>query len=326
MGKEDSKMRVFKLFLRFLIFLTTCFRFYCINQYDIQLNKVEEQNSLQKPKINFVMYFTDAVQTHSTFAYKINEAYARFMNLSIVLVEENDDNNFDVEDVRWNKVKILLNLLNDPAESDVDYWIWLDSDLVFVNFTFNISNLIKQYENFEIILSREINPANGVANTGSIIVKNSEWSQKFFQSWWYDFDHVSAMDQHSFEELHSKFANIPPVNRILLLPETAINSEFPGLWKHRDDLPILHLAGESNFIRAIILQRIWENYLDRFDATKPLITRAELDSIDYFLAHLNEWRLIASDLRRQSSSSHDFNVERLQMVRYTLCSFSHNFV
>lgn len=272
------------------------------------------------------MYFTDAVQTHSTFAYKINEAYARFMNLSIVLVEENDDNNFDVEDVRWNKVKILLNLLNDPAESDVDYWIWLDSDLVFVNFTFNISNLIKQYENFEIILSKEINPANGVANTGSIIVKNSEWSQKFFQSWWYDFDHVSAMDQHSFEELHSKFANIPPVNRILLLPETAINSEFPGLWKHRDDLPILHLAGESNFIRAIILQRIWENYLDRFDATKPLITRAELDSIDYFLAHLNEWRLIASDLQRQSSSSHDFSVERLQMVRYTLCSFSHNFV
>jgi hypothetical protein len=291
---------------------------------------------LKSSNVKFVMYYTKEIEHHAAYAAKINAIYGMIYNIDMVLVNSSSSDQFDTEDVRWNKVKIFLDLLEakDPA---VDYYIWLDADLVFVDFSFNIKSIMEQNPNVDIIMSREVNPANGIANTGSMLVKNTNWSLMFFQKWWLDYDHSAAMDQHAFENLLSRQSeSFSSSNRVLLLPETAINSKFPGLWTHNDSLPILHLAGESNFIREEIFRLGWQNLCSSVASSShaenneendnnknsnnlfsKIITRQLLDSIDYLSLHLQEWDQIIEKSHfflNQTMNSQLFELSDVQQV------------
>jgi hypothetical protein len=267
----------------------------------------------------FVMYFTEMIQNYSRYSLQINQFYGAAHNIGMILIDETDDASFDKEDVRWNKVKIIYNLMSNESHSFIEYFIWLDSDLFFVDFNYNFSELLLNYSSYDVIISKEINPLNGIANTGSIIVRNSPWSKKFFHSWWYDYDH-NSMDQHAFEVLYRSYDVATVASRVKLLYENDINSEFPGLWTFQNGLPVLHLAGESNFVREEILKTAWTNFrlcnLSSSGVCKEsIITREELNSIDYIPLHFREWESILQTLQALSLKE-PLLLEDVVRVRY----------
>ena len=84
---------------------------------------------------------------------------------------------------------------------------------------------------------------------------------------------------------------------VLLAMDTMMNSEFPGLKTFSEDQPVLHIAGESNFIRKHILHH-WLQ-LCRYQEGKgvgELVRKSFLDDIDYVALHGEEWSAINSDL------------------------------
>jgi hypothetical protein len=264
----------------------------------------------------FVMYYTDMIRSYSGYSFKINQFYGSIHNVGTILIDEMDDPSFDKEDVRWNKVKIIHNLLTNESHSVVEYFIWLDSDLFFVDMNYNISDLLVNYSTYDIIISREINPMNGIANTGSIIVKNSPWSKHFFHSWWYDYDH-NSMDQHAFEVLYHNYDLSTVSCHVKLLNENEINSEFPGLWTFQNGFTVLHLAGESNFIREEVLKTAWNNLqLVNSSFSRSIMTREELDSVDYISLHFREWDSILQTLQMMSVT--ELVLEDLIRVRYRI--------
>lgn len=246
-----------------------------------------------------VTYYTHHIIDHAYYTFAINSLYAKYHDANLLMLSPSTGHEFDTNDQRWNKVKIILDMLEQCSNfENQQYLIWLDADLIFVDFSFDLTAIIQKFPLTDIIISREINPKNGIANTGTIIVKCSVWSRWFFSKWWNDFDRSAGMDQHAFERLYVQSAI---TSHITLLPDNAINSRFPGLVTYQDQEPILHVAGESNFIRKHIFKVAWENLCYQSAATTtvaltdgppPLITREILDTIDYVVLHEEEWKAL----------------------------------
>jgi len=111
---------------------------------------------------------------------------------------------YESRDQRWNKVKIIevllsqlqqqyrnqstssfsssssssssslspsSNILSHPSSShssQVEYIIWMDSDLIILNFDFDFNHITTRYPTADIIISRDAYPDNGMVNTGMI--------------------------------------------------------------------------------------------------------------------------------------------------------------
>lgn len=270
----------------------------------------------------FISYYTHHIRNHALYAYALNSIYATQFCSSLHMLSPSTGHDFDKHDQRWNKVmiieKYLLKFLSTLEESDNNsphYLVWLDADLIIVDHKLDFYNdLAKKYPHRDIIISREINPMNGVANSGCFIVKVSAWSLRFFQTWWRIRDRTEGMDQHVFDYIYYHDPNgLDCQNHIELLDVDAINSKFPGLINYEDHQPIFHLAGESNFIREHIFKLSWESLcggilaenqyisLERYSFelfydVRLNISRKFLDNIDYIALHEQEWQSIHQDV------------------------------
>eukprot|EP01032_Pedospumella_encystans_P030840 gene30840-34808_t len=123
----------------------------------------------------------------------------------------------------------------------------------------------------DLIISADVEPLNGMVNTGCMIVRVSSWSQTFFQEWWEATDRVNGMDQHVFDLLYRRRKNAEEVNtanglahnerideKIAILPTYALNSHIPASRHQEPHHNILHLAGESSVVRAHIFQKAYQ--------------------------------------------------------------------
>jgi len=64
---------------------------------------------------------------------------------------------YDNHDQRWNRVKIIENAI-DPVNGflkDMEYIIWIDADLIFINLDYNLIDIINANTNADIIISSE---------------------------------------------------------------------------------------------------------------------------------------------------------------------------
>lgn len=276
-------------------------------------------------KITFITYSTPNIESYARYTFLINEYYARSHQHSLLCKSPQTGDNFDRNDQRWNKVKILYNEVNLRInDSGVNYLVWLDADLFIANHSFYFGDIIGQHNESDIIISREVDPANGIANSGCFMVKVSSWSLTFLDTWWSAWDHTTGMDQHVFDHLYH---NLPTIaDHITLLPFTALNSRFPGLIHHRDEDPILHLAGESNFIRQHIIEIAWNGLNDPayYHDTHPDwilppfgLSRNVLDSINYTQLHEREWNRILQQISN-ANSAQDWDAASLQAMQYDI--------
>lgn len=208
-------------------------------------------------------YSTTNIFGYGAFSLAINTAFAQHHRLGLRLLTPNDGANYEPRDPRWNKVQILLQELElQGGRRDgrgEEYAVWLDSDLVFLDFSLRFDDIISQYPSADVILSADPEPANGVANTGCIIVRNTLWARSFLRRWWHRFDRAQGMDQHAFtklwEEEGGRQTRGDISQHVKILPMHVLNSHIPAWTYQLPQHRVLHLAGASNLFRAAVFQQ-----------------------------------------------------------------------
>ena len=115
-------------------------------------------------KIGLVTYTTKNILGYSAYSLAINAAYAAHRVYRHKILTPEDGAGYEPADERWNKVKILADALS-PTEGawsqhfdGVDYVVWMDADLVVVDFEFNVEDIVSQYPDKDILLSTDPHP------------------------------------------------------------------------------------------------------------------------------------------------------------------------
>ena len=158
-------------------------------------------------KFIIITYSTNSIIDYTLYSFGINALYAHSksqhhhhhqdhnpVDATINIYSTSPSGGFEYEsrDQRWNKVKIIEVLLSQlqqqyrnqstssssssssslssasSSSSQVEYIIWMDSDLIILNFDFDFNHITTRYPTADIIISRDAYPDNGMVNTGMI--------------------------------------------------------------------------------------------------------------------------------------------------------------
>jgi len=132
---------------------------------------------------------------------------------------------------------------------DFDYILWVDADLIILDMNFDVLDLVALHPEADILISAESAGSSTLVNSGSILVKNSQFSRKFLRSWWGSSDdRIFYSDQEQFDLLYHRLGEMK--TNIAILPPEAMNSDPPAMTKQKGSHKILHLMGEHNEFRA----------------------------------------------------------------------------
>jgi len=166
--------------------------------------------------------------------------------LRLLGVETGDD--FSPEDRRWNKIKSVTHALIGWA-AHAKVLVYYDADLVVTELdSFTIESVLRDNPAANLIMSAD---ALDVANTGFIVMRNSQWTLDFFASWWAAKDsHLTFCDQHVLNKLYSDLPEEERTN-IAILPPNALNSRWPAIETFDSSTDrVLHLMGETHPYRV----------------------------------------------------------------------------
>ena len=232
-------------------------------------------------RVTLVSYSTPGIYEYAGYSLAINAIYARKHGYSIVNVPP-DEGNYEPHDSRWNKVKIMEKLVAESQEQGKggEYFVWLDSDLILLDLNFDLEkDIISAHPDANIIMSRDPRPENGIANTGAIVIKSSEFSLAFLKKWFHAFDRKAGMDQHIFDRVYSRvkvwnggretahygddsgegtildsLSDGEFSSRFVFLAPNAINTNFPAWHNQVQGDKVLHLAGLSITVRREVFR------------------------------------------------------------------------
>jgi tetratricopeptide (TPR) repeat protein len=216
-----------------------------------------EPNPPESPEIqlSLVTYASPDIVDYAAYAFAINSAYAEHNSYEIFFMSPESGSNYEPLDQRWNRVKILQDAL-EPVSGwlrDVDYVVWIDADLVFLDLNLNLLDIVKENSEYDIIISAERHAETGVANTGCFIAKNTEWTRKFLNDWWTKYDHSINHDQIFFDKLYKSM--MPGVaSHVKILPADEINSTPPPTLYQKPENKVLHLMGQAKPLRKKVFK------------------------------------------------------------------------
>jgi hypothetical protein len=206
-------------------------------------------------------YSTANIFDYGSYSLAVNTAFAQHHGMQMRLLTPQDGANFEPHDPRWNKVQILLQALDQPTMEGteaIEYAVWIDTDLIFLDFGLQLEGLLAEHSTFDMIFSADPVMANGVVNSGCVVARNTPWTRNFLRRWWSRFDRTQGMDQHAFSRLWEEEQNDGVSEHIKILSTYAINSHIPS-WKYQQPHhPVLHLAGESNVLRTEVFREGWQ--------------------------------------------------------------------
>ena len=197
------------------------------------------------------------ISAYTAYSLAINMAYCERQNCSFVYLND-ESANYCPMDVRWNKVKILAEGMKTWGRG-MDYLLWLDADLIFLDMNFDIIGDIVSntsiHHGGEIFMSAESAGSSTMINSGSILIKNSDFTAKFLKDWWgNENDRKFYSDQEQFDIVYHRMvaAADPKVQKIVILPPDAMNSDPPAMTNQKDSNKVLHLMGEHTLFRAAV--------------------------------------------------------------------------
>lgn len=195
-------------------------------------------------KVALAMFASNKTLTYSPFTILINSYYSHTRNYDFKLFTDLNSPFSYSPDKRWNKIGIVMDAFGENGWGvNIEYLAVVDADLIVTDFSLNVWNVASSHPEAHLLLSRD---AADVANSGFLIVKNSQWSLRFFSSWW-EKRLLSVTDQSAFNTLYHEY-NAPA--EIVLLPPNEINSEYPVYQTFNPQSPVLHLFGEIDEIRT----------------------------------------------------------------------------
>lgn len=218
--------------------------------------------------VTLISYDTTDILDYALYAFAINSAFAYHRNYDIHSTSSLGGFEYEKRDQRWNKVKIVHSIIAELVDRNVTdkYIVWMDSDLIVLNFDLDILELTVAHPQADIIASQDVEPLNGIINTGCMIIRSTNWALQFLDEWWNSTDRVDGMDQHVFDLVykrrlaHSRESNTDHISAVdirtkiaILLPHV-LNSQIPARVHQQVDHKVLHLAGESSIVRTHIFQ------------------------------------------------------------------------
>jgi len=122
-------------------------------------------------KICIATYYTEDFKDLYNLISPSYKSYCKKYNYDYY--SEDITNTFNERHPVWFKIKLLINLLE-----KYDAVLSVDCDTLLTNDSIKIENFIKPDK--DLYLSKDINGAN----TGVLLIKNSEWSKSILNSCW----------------------------------------------------------------------------------------------------------------------------------------------
>lgn len=255
----------------------------CLSAKNISVaNRIFHEKAKHDASFTLVTYTTTSIFNYSLYSFAVNSVHADLNGHNMILTSDALGAEFERHDQRWNKVKvmevIIKNHLHEAFDVEKDqYLVWMDSDLIFLDLHFNLTEIVQQHAHADLIVSQDVDRLNGIVNTGCMIMRCSEWSLRFLQDWWAWADHVEGMDQHVFDRLYQHLLETESTNctadvditdtrevitarkecaktKIVILPPHALNSHIPARQHQHPSHQIMHLAGESSAVRAHVFR------------------------------------------------------------------------
>ena len=134
----------------------------------------------EKLRICVCMSYTDNIKSYSSMTEKINRKYAIKHGYDFKVFSHKMTDRAP----QWCKISVINELL---SLNKYDYLFWIDSDAFFNNHDVKLENIINNDKSKQIIICDDIKNSGGrknAINTGTIFIKCSEWSKKFFKLLW----------------------------------------------------------------------------------------------------------------------------------------------
>jgi hypothetical protein len=185
--------------------------------------------------VGIVTYATSDIHNYFSAALAVNEAYAEHNGYVFKHFDEKTAN-YDGDDVRWNKVKILAEAL-DPDRGwarDLDYVVWIDADIIILDMGLRLELVAADNADADFLVSAEHAGSTTLINSGTVMVKNSAWSRRFLQDWWDFADRRLYSDQEQFDMLYkAQVLSGKTSNRVAILPPDALNSDPPAMTQQK---------------------------------------------------------------------------------------------
>ena len=245
----------------------------CIQQSIENVNKrlYSSFNESSNPLITIVTYYTlNILESYASKSIATLAAYAEQNNyLFFPFQGPNTKYDYAPYDARWNKIQILINVLREEGLNST-YVVWVDADLIVLDFGMKIEMIGSFYSDANIIISKDMEKATFISNSGFIIVKNSEWSKDFLEQWWSSYDRRKCCDQNVLTWLYDKMST-EEKNNIMILRSDAINTEFP-CWKNlKSHNQVLHLAGATSLYRSNIFDKSLKEVCTAINRDPPVL-------------------------------------------------------
>lgn len=206
--------------------------------------KIPKENMINRD-ICICMSYTPNIKSYSEISEKINKIYANKNNydFKVFNIELND------RSPQWSKIYVINKLLK---ENSYKYLFWIDSDAFFNDHNKKVEDIINNDSKDIIICNDDINSGNTdknkiTVNTGTIIIKCTNWTKDFFNLLWnYESKYKTQpfYEQNVFEEF-IKLNKINCREHISIKDGKLFNSEINEQINKRTlfDNFVVHLAG-----------------------------------------------------------------------------------
>lgn len=135
---------------------------------------------------------------------------------------------------QWSKILAAQHLL---TVEQCDWVLWHDADTLFMNTSIRIEDFLPQDPRVDLLVA--VDDPNPGYNSGSWLVKNSEWGRQFLQDWW-DMESFVRLpgqslsgDNDAFKVLLDSYSNQEFATHVGVPPRCTINS-FAKFLKPKD--------------------------------------------------------------------------------------------
>jgi hypothetical protein len=96
---------------------------------------------------------TSDIYGYAAYAIMINSAFAEYHGYHLHIATNSSDR--DDVDQRWAKVRVMLEMLDHSTETVGEWFVWLDSDLIFLDMGLQLEEVVAQYSHCDLIFSAE---------------------------------------------------------------------------------------------------------------------------------------------------------------------------
>lgn len=218
-------------------------------------------NKNTNKKIAIVYFYTENILNFAQHSIHNIKHYCSIHNYAFIVY--NKPLNNDVK-LCWNKIAVILNHLN-----QYKYIIWIDADAIIVQHNITFEEIIKKYQDIDLLLCSDIFFKKECINSGVMIIKNTEWSYQLFKKVWnnnkFEKGHndqrvlLYEITKELYPEseptlIFNQFCMLGKIHpKVMIFKENYFNT---NILRYRSGDFILHLMGTNNFDRVFIMRQI----------------------------------------------------------------------